>query len=552
MSATTKKKLRKEQNAAALAEKQLSEKKAAKKLKLQSIAFITVMALVICIALGTVIHNTVSNSGIIQRNTRAVTIGEHDLNAVELNYFYIDYILDVYNEWREYYGDYTDMYIQMLYGLDATSSLHKQHYDTEGKVTWAEYFANLAIDDARGIYAIYDLAVEAGHTLSEEEKSGIDYDLSMLKLYAVSVYGYKDSDAYLKAFYGPGSDLESYTEYLNVKALSQSYFAAYGESLNFEESDLRAYENDGHYNDFTAYSFSSFYFGYDEFLAEDADTEDDAVVAAALAEAEKAANAVLAAAPTTSEEMTNALVALENYPKASTAKASDTDEVLLTAISDPYAGWLKEEGRKVGDLAVLPRTASTTDEEGNTSTATYGYYVVLLTGINDNTFALANVRHILSSFEGGTTDSSGVTTYSESEKLDAHSKLKAVLDAWLAGEATEESFAALVKDNTDDSGSAEKGGLYEDVYPGQMVTAFNDWCFDESREVGDYEIIETEYGYHLMYYVGDSETSYRDYLIEKTLSNEALETWYEEAVEKNPGNNPNISKLNLNYVISGS
>ena len=42
-----------------------------------------------------------------------------------------------------------------------------------------------------------------------------------------------------------------------------------------------------------------------------------------------------------------------------------------------------------------------------------------------------------------------------------------------------------------------------------MVTEFNDWCFDESRKPGDHGIVETSYGYHLMYFVENEGLSYR-------------------------------------------
>ena len=42
-----------------------------------------------------------------------------------------------------------------------------------------------------------------------------------------------------------------------------------------------------------------------------------------------------------------------------------------------------------------------------------------------------------------------------------------------------------------------------------MVTEFNDWCFDESRQPGDHGIVETSYGYHLMYFVENEGLSYR-------------------------------------------
>ena len=40
------------------------------------------------------------------------------------------------------------------------------------------------------------------------------------------------------------------------------------------------------------------------------------------------------------------------------------------------------------------------------------------------------------------------------------------------------------------------------VVKDQMVAAFEDWCFDTARKAGDTGIVQTEYGYHVMYYVG--------------------------------------------------
>ena len=63
-----------------------------------------------------------------------------------------------------------------------------------------------------------------------------------------------------------------------------------------------------------------------------------------------------------------------------------------------------------------------------------------------------------------------------------------------------------------------------------MVEAFENWCYDAARKTGDTDIVETEYGYHVMYFVGDSEMSYRDYQIENALRSNALNEWYTEAV----------------------
>ena len=121
-----------------------------------------------------------------------------------------------------------------------------------------------------------------------------------------------------------------------------------------------------------------------------------------------------------------------------------------------------------------------------------------------------DVRHILVTVKGGTTDETGNTTYSEEEWAACKEEAQAILDAWLAGEKTEDSFAALANEKSEDPGSNTNGGLYTQVYEGQMVQNFNDWCFDESRAYGDYGLVETNYGYHVMFYV-DSQPQWKYY-----------------------------------------
>lgn len=131
-----------------------------------------------------------------------------------------------------------------------------------------------------------------------------------------------------------------------------------------------------------------------------------------------------------------------------------------------------------------------------------------------------DVRHILLSVEGGTTDENGNTTYSDEEWETCRVKAQEVLDAWLAGEQTEDAFAELANAHSQDPGSNTTGGLYENVYEGQMVQAFNDWCFDETRAHGDYGLVQTNYGYHVMFFVGSTpiweETAKSDWVTQQT------------------------------------
>ncbi len=140
-------------------------------------------------------------------------------------------------------------------------------------------------------------------------------------------------------------------------------------------------------------------------------------------------------------------------------------------------------------------------------------------GLKKDDSKLVDVRHILIKPEGGTTGENGMVTYSEEEWEACKNAAQAVLDEYLAGEQTQERFAELATKHSQDPGSAANGGLYTNVGQGQMVKSFDEWCFDDGRKAGDYGLVQSEHGYHVMYYA-DSRlvwftTAMQDLLTEK-------------------------------------
>ena len=124
--------------------------------------------------------------------------------------------------------------------------------------------------------------------------------------------------------------------------------------------------------------------------------------------------------------------------------------------------------------------------------------------VNDGSVTV-DARHILICPEGGTTDENGQTTYSDEEWEACRKEAQALLDQWKAEGATEELFAQYATEYTEDPGSMSTGGLYSDIYEGQMVEPFEAWCFDASRQYGDSGLVQTTYGYHIMYFVASRE-----------------------------------------------
>lgn len=87
-------------------------------------------------------------------------------------------------------------------------------------------------------------------------------------------------------------------------------------------------------------------------------------------------------------------------------------------------------------------------------------------------------------------------------------KTQDILIEYLEGELTAEAFGELAKKYSEDGETnVEAGGLYEDVAEGDMVAEFESWALAEGREAGDVGIVETEYGYHIMYFVEKTEAT---------------------------------------------
>ena len=116
--------------------------------------------------------------------------------------------------------------------------------------------------------------------------------------------------------------------------------------------------------------------------------------------------------------------------------------------------------------------------------------------------------------EGAEQDATtGYVTATDEQWAAGEQAAQAMLDAWVKNGAKEEDFATMANEHSTDGGSNTNGGLYDDVLKGQMVEAFDAWLFDESRKPGDYGIVKTEFGHHLMYFVSLSEN----------------DAWYEQA-----------------------
>lgn len=540
MSASDKKKNRHEQYVSQMTERQQKEAKESKKLRLYTIIF----AVVIVLMIGIVIATTFLRSGILERNTTAATInGETEISAAELNHYYMDTV----NQFMNQFGNYIS-----LTGIDASKPLDEQIQNEETNTTWADYFLEEATKNMKSTYAVYNDAIAQGYTLSEEASAQLEMTINNMGAYA-TIYGYDDANSYIKAVYGQGCNEKTYRKYAEVQLIASEYAADHSESLTYDDAALREAESEN-FKAYSSYSYHSYFVGASQFYEGGTTGEDGKVTysdeekQAGLDAAKAAAEALLEQDIQTPEEFDNAIAAMPVNADTD-AKSTTFDRVLYTTIGKTFLDWVTADERQPGDMTMLANETETTNDDGSTTKTVTGYYVVLFDGATDNIFPLVNARHILLPYEGGTTDEKGNKTYSDEEKAATREKAEKLLEEFKAGDATEDAFAALAKEQSSDTGSKENGGLYEDIYPGQMVASFNDWCFDSARKPGDTGIVESNYGVHIMYFVGNSDTTYRDYMIAKELRTEDMTEWQNALAEQATLELVNTSMVKTDLVL---
>lgn len=124
-----------------------------------------------------------------------------------------------------------------------------------------------------------------------------------------------------------------------------------------------------------------------------------------------------------------------------------------------------------------------------------GYYK-LTKMMNKKGNASAKASHILIAYKGGKAPDPSITRTKEEAKAKADDLLKQV-------NANPGNFAILAMTNTDDPGSKQTGGEYDNIAPNQMVKPFNDFVFN--NPVGTTGVVETEFGYHVIKVTGKNE-----------------------------------------------
>jgi parvulin-like peptidyl-prolyl isomerase len=443
-----------------------------------------------------IIFVIVMNSSLLYAVLPAVKVGGESFTSAEYDFFYL-------SDFNQFYSNASSYFSSLI---DTSKSLNEQQSMLSEDKTWADYFQDSVLSNLKTLTAQYEAAVAAGAVLSDEDRQNIDDYIGNYKSYAES--NNLSLNKFLAANYGRGATEKSVRRLLEMSYIGSAYAQSIYDSGSYTDEELESYYQE-HADSYDEIDYLTVYLsgtpvGQDTNGDGQNEEATDEEKAAAMEQAKETAEKIAAAKSV--EEFKS--LALE---KTLSDASESTDKV--SSLNAAYSEWLSDKSRTEGDT-----TSAAVDT---------GYYAVCYISRNDNHYNTANVRHILVK----PVDEDADGTISDEEKAAAEEKINGIYDEWKSGEATEDSFAALANEKSEDPGSNTNGGLYENIYKGQMVGAFNDFCF-APHSAGDTGIVYSEStGYHLIYYVGQGML-YSNILAEGAKRTDTQTAWQDELLAK--------------------
>lgn len=557
------------------AKKSISADSSAKAAKV--IAVVLVLALV-----GGICGMIVNLTGIVDRSRTAFYVGDVKVSQPEYSYYYSS-IYQMYAQYAAY--GYVD--------LDTSATPDKQEYsgslgEIEGfpedqTPMWTDFFEYNAKQRIQYTKACVKEAEKLGLKLSDEQLASIDSNISEMEESA-KANNYSLS-SYLRASIGKGMTVGIYRKILEEQQICELVQDNKSDELAAGYTDKQvAKEYKKNTVNYATVSFRSYVIKAETVKDEEADTEKatDETMAAAKKVADK-----LAADAKDEASFKDSVALIESANDNKDYKEFLTDDSLTLQSDVNY----ETVSGSVSDEKFLDWLFSEKTEKNATyvlENADTGYTVYLMVAPSHKApdSDIYDVRHILVKFpeeeetadtadeaeeaaEEETTAADGETTEAETteaettkeettaapevkvETLDTskysdvtidlavnadtakdkatYKKAQDILKEYLDGDKTASSFAKLAQEYTEDSNGAD-GGLYSDVPRGQMVSEFEDWCLKDGRKEGDVGIVETTYGYHIMYFVKRDVKTWDDD-VREALASADLDTYIDELVK---------------------
>ena len=498
------------------------------------VCVVVVVALPVCyVATGTARKGVIASTGLPAKCFTSLTVsdGENKANIKVATYNF--YYATTYNQMRntaEQYSQYGLDLADAGMDVDFTKKLSKQTYtdtETNEEMTWEEHMHELTLDAIKNTYVYYLEAVAANDgkepEITEEQQNEIQ---EALDSYKESAQQYHYSlDAYLTAAMGKGVDEKLFRQEVTRQYIAQNYqsdLQSGAAQTNYTDEDIQAYL-DEHLEDYQTV----------DVMLYECSSEDEAKEFASKLSADGSNFGELASSYATDDYdkevlKDNAYSTFIGATKSVLQQRTDTNGNPAYAISAADSATVTDEESSETTYPGLDYLFSTDRTAGEVYTySTTVAYIIEPVSLSERN--IVNVRHILI-YADDELEATEQSTASADKWAEAYDKAQDILKQWQDGDATEDSFAELAKENSADS-SASNGGLIENITTGTMVNSFNTWIFDSARKAGDTAIVRSDYGYHVMYFSSEGDQTVYAYQISQTLASEDSTTTNTELLD---------------------
>lgn len=425
----------------------------------------------------------------------ALTVGDTNVSVGMYNYYYESIVYEY-----TYYANYG------YYDLDASADFSTQYTtDSDGnEISWLDLFKKITVERIKTNVVYYEKGLEAGITLTDEQKEEIESQLDSVRENASA--SDQSVNEYIEDTFGAHCGIETLRKYMEQYYIAGTYYNQYHITGRPDEEETQTYF-DEHQDEYKSCSYALLEMAYD--TTDDSTRQDSIEKAQSYMARITDVDSMRALVPEACADLIDQFISagyFETEDEAVTAlsesiEATQTRTDIESSFGEEIANWMFDESNETGS----------TNYYANEDVGIV--YVLLKTSqpfLEDT--QVYSVRHILvipgsDDEESADNASSESQEYTEEQWNAALEKAESIVDEYNATDKSELSFAKLAEKYSDDTESTASGtsglygGGYEGVALGQMASEFENWAMDDSRKYGDVEIVKTIHGYHIMYFI---------------------------------------------------
>ena len=429
--------------------------------------------------------------------TPIMSVGEHNVTQIEYSFYYNTIVNNFYNT----YSNYLD-----IMNLDFSSDLYSQDCYFEGYDSWGTFFDNatdtalqkkiaLYEDSQKNNYE-YDYSKEYKNFKEQIKSQATSKNIKLSKMYE-TLFGQYANEKLIKQYY---------IEYVTATAY-ENYLL---ENTSSTDEEINSYYEDNK-KDYDNVTYREYIIPAD--IKED--SSDDEIEEAMSKAKEQAINFYDAVYD--EDTFINLCVDYSGNEEYKTKDLSLSKDKSYKEISGTISEWL---------FNCSEEKQTTIIED----TDNHSYHIVYFINRERDESRAVSIRQILIAPE-----ISNLSDYlpSEEDYERALTKTHSILTEFEDKGKTEDAFKELAKEYSNDTGSSENGGLMANVEKGIYGETFDDWVFDDNRKNGDYTILQSSYGYHLVFFIDKGEPTWK-FNIRLTLNSQKNKEYVDALIESYP------------------